>query len=1417
MPHRPSSLLTRVRHALNSSLFLSTLLALGAGRGEVRADSALWNGSATSGSFSDPTSWLTFAPPQILPKSGDTLFFSGLASDTIALNDLTTSAFNIAEINTYGNDYGLSLTIRDPGDHPFTLTGDVSNRISFLTIDNRFSFSGMCGFTMDSGTIDLSRDIDGAGGLTMVNDGGSLGTVILEGTDTYSGATIVNVGMLNLTGTLSGGSAISTSGGGFLFETDAGSIRGASSLTVGGVGTSTLGGTNTYTGGTTINAGATLQLGYLGLTTGSIIGNVTDNGAFVIVRPGNMSFDGVISGTGYLAVAGQKESGQTVDGSIVTLTATNTYTGGSAIAAGSTLQIGNGGTTGSIIGIVGDNGALVFNRSDNFNFDGAISGIGSLTVVGGGIVTLTAASTYSGGTTINAGATLQLGNGGATGSIAGNVTDNGTFAFNRTNNFSFDGVISGGGSVTAAGSAIVTLTATNTYTGGTTINNGSTLQLGGGGTTGSITGNVTDNGTFAFNRTNNFSFDGVISGGGSVTAAGSAIVTLTATNTYTGGTTINNGSTLQLGNGGATGAIPGNVTDNGTFALNRSGNFGFEGVISGTGSLSVAGGGTVTLTATNTYTGTTTIVSGTTLQLGNGGATGSIAGNVINNQALVINRSGNLGLGGVISGGGTITMMGGGVVTLAGANTYTGGTNFNGGVVNAGSASALGSTGPLRFGGGTLQYSAANQSDYSARFSSAAGQAYRIDTNGQSVTFASALTSNGGTLAKLGAGTLTLSGNSTFSGGTTVSQGTLVLNSSTAAGGYNAGAITLGDASTGNSNIELDFASGITGTDLAPPAIGGVRQMNPILVANTGSSGLVTLGFTGATPILYSDVTLNRSLVFTSNSTTRLQRSYMGQLSGSGAGADHDSVVFNLGAGNWLDLYPKELPGGAGVGVANTFTGNLLVQSGNLEVSNLTFNGNIAANENLAIPDAASVTVNTGATLQFVWGSETFDALNGGGTVQHNTADNQTNKTLTIGKSDGSGSFSGIITSDLGIIKTGAGTQIFSGNNVYSGGTTISGGTLQLGNGGASGSVLGNITNNGTLVFKRSDDYTFDYVISGSGGVVNDGNILRFAVAQTYMGSTQINSGTLVLPTGIDSALAASTVVTVNAPGRLDLSNHAQTFAGLVGSGTVYSFGGSSGKLTLNVAAGQTSTFSGVLGAAGDPASSTFTVTKAGPGTQILSGANGYLQATTVTGGTLEVDGSITASPVVSVSVGGTLSGDGRVSKLTGAGLVAPGGGKILTATQLDPASGLDFTFKLALAGMPNFASAATSGNDVLHLTDPTTPFLSPLTAADVITLDFSGVTLAPGQTYLGGFFLDAPIAPSFFDNATFAYTGLNSGASLHYNGLVAVPSANFATGTVNGGQIMEFSVVPEPATAALTLLGGLALGLRRRQKAVTP
>src|SRR5204862_473833 len=134
------------------------------------------------------------------------------------------------------------------------------------------------------------------------------------------------------------------------------------------------------------------------------------------------------------------------------LTNANSFSGGVAISAG-TLQVGNGGTSGTLgSGNVTNNAALAFNRSDTFTVTNAISGTGTLTQSGSGTLVLTNANSFSGGVGISAG-TLQVGNGGTSGLLGtGNVTNNAALAFNRTDSFTVTNVISGTGALTQSGS-----------------------------------------------------------------------------------------------------------------------------------------------------------------------------------------------------------------------------------------------------------------------------------------------------------------------------------------------------------------------------------------------------------------------------------------------------------------------------------------------------------------------------------------------------------------------------------------------------------------------------------------------------------------------------------------------------------------------------------------------------------------------------------------------------------------------------------------------------------------------------------------------------------------------------------------------------------------------------------------------------
>jgi autotransporter-associated beta strand protein len=172
--------------------------------------------------------------------------------------------------------------------------------------------------------------------------------------------------------------------------------NGDTRITMQGVGW-TLSGTNTYHGPTTISTN-TLTIGGAGqLGAGNYTGTISiaTNSALNYASSASQILAGVISGAGSLTNAG----------GILTLTATNTCTGNTAIGAGSTLTIGGAGmlNNGIYSGLIINNGAFNYASSANQTNSGVISGTGSLTNAGPGTLTLTGVNTYTGNTTVNGG------------------------------------------------------------------------------------------------------------------------------------------------------------------------------------------------------------------------------------------------------------------------------------------------------------------------------------------------------------------------------------------------------------------------------------------------------------------------------------------------------------------------------------------------------------------------------------------------------------------------------------------------------------------------------------------------------------------------------------------------------------------------------------------------------------------------------------------------------------------------------------------------------------------------------------------------------------------------------------------------------------------------------------------------------
>jgi outer membrane autotransporter protein len=477
---------------------------------------------------------------------GQTAGGSQKASGTLTLGSGSLEASSIV----------LSRTGTGTGSVEGTLTiGSANVIVQTLTLGDRVSTAGTVDATVNlnnGGTLKAAAILPGAGtaARTFNWTAGTIGNYASGQNMTVSIPTIALFG--------AGPHVFDIQGSGAVASVSS-LVSGADApLTKTGDGILALSGGNTYDGGTTVNGGlinfASLQNlgdGSLTLNGGGLqwaSGNTADVsarlnplgavGAFFDTNGNDVTLAGVMTG-GALVKQGA---------GILTLTGTSTYSGDTRIDAG-TLQLGANGAAGSIIGnvVVNATGTLAFNRSDALQFEGLIAGSGGVLQQGAGTTTFTNDNTYTGGTEIHAG-TLQLGDGGDSGSLIGNVfVNNGAIlSINRSNTVTLPGVISGGGQLTQAGTGTTILAKNNTYTGGTQIDAG-TLQLGDGGNTGRLLGNVTNNGTLAFNRADTVAFSNIISGTGGVNQLGPGTLQLGGDQTYTGATQVSAGTLALLG------------------------------------------------------------------------------------------------------------------------------------------------------------------------------------------------------------------------------------------------------------------------------------------------------------------------------------------------------------------------------------------------------------------------------------------------------------------------------------------------------------------------------------------------------------------------------------------------------------------------------------------------------------------------------------------------------------------------------------------------------------------------------------------------------------------------------------------------------------------------------------------------------
>jgi autotransporter-associated beta strand protein len=556
------------------------------------------------------------------------------------------------------------------------------------------------------------------------------GILGLGGALTNSGS-----GRLTLTGSNSGGAGLAVTGSNAEIVIGSPSALWYSSFSNAGSVTLNSG---TLSFGTGVTSGTSNRL----FGTGGVLNLTNADGNAVSYSTGNPNAAATFSGTSAASIIGLGSLRKHGNNTQI-LTGSNSYTGGTFVDSG-ILQIGNGGTTGSIVGnaTMANATTLIFNRSDAISFSGTLSGAGSLRKDGAGTLTLSSSNLYAGTTTVSAGV-LRLDNAnalpggiGATGgssalTINGGVIGLGNGNFSRGLGTTASTVqITGGGGFAAYGAdRTVNLggsSGTATWGSGSFITTaGGTFVLGAADATNMVTFQNpialgasdrtvrVDNGSADVDAT----LGGVISGaGGGLTKTGLGTLAMTAVNTYTGPTTVNGGVlaygvTNALSDSTAV-TVAGGGLNLGSYDDTVASFTITSGSLFGSGKLTAAtyalgggtvtgnvGGGAMTVTANSNLNGTADVTS---VSLNAGALALGTAGRFTSNQVALTGSSGaSISLGGNESIG---SLNGGFNVALGSATLTTGNSNTN----TTFSGTASGSGGLTKAGNGTFEMTAVN-------------------------------------------------------------------------------------------------------------------------------------------------------------------------------------------------------------------------------------------------------------------------------------------------------------------------------------------------------------------------------------------------------------------------------------------------------------------------------------------------------------------------------------------------------------------------------------------------------------------------------------------------------------------------------------------------------------------------------------